>query len=102
MMSNLSPHVDPVWELFATQLDIEAGVIEAIHRDSENSKICLLRVLNRWKRSPPRDYPFTMESAVAILKEPILGFHQLANDIENKYNINQRDDSDKWPITYNT
>ena len=95
MMSNLSPHIDPVWELFATELNIEPGHIESIGKDGENCKICLLRVLNRWKRSPPHNYPFSMESAVAILRKPILDFHQLANDIENRFNINQRDDPDK-------
>ena len=87
MMNNLGPDVYSEWELFATQLNIEPGLVESIRKEHGNCKTRFLHVLKRWRQSPPRDYPFTLESAVAILREPMLGLHQLADNIGNRNNV---------------
>ena len=84
MLAFLTPTVDPSWELFATQLNIDPGDIDSIRSERESCQLRLLDVLNRWRRDPPREYPFNMESVVAVLRTPLLGFQQLANDIENR------------------
>lgn len=82
MMNRLGSDVYPKWELFATQLDMDPGAIETIRRNEHGDKMCFMRVLGRWRDSPPRDYPFSWESAVEILKTPMIDLRQLAREIE--------------------
>ena len=41
-----------------------------------------MRMLEEWRENPPQEYPFTMESAVAILRKPLIGLNYLAKRIE--------------------
>ena len=84
MMDKLGSEVYPKWELFATELGIGPGAIDSIGRKERGEdQLCFRRVLVEWSNSPPPDYPFTMESAVRILRKPVINLKKLAKTIEN-------------------
>ena len=85
MMNRLGEDVYPKWALFATQLNMNSGTIHAIRQKEHNESImCFKCVLENWENNPTSDYPFTMESAVAILRTPMIKLTRLANEIEQE------------------
>ena len=83
MMNKLGSDVYPKWELFATELGIEPGNIGRISaKERGDGRLCVMRMLEEWRESPPPEYPFTMESAVVILRKPLIGLNYLAKRIE--------------------
>lgn len=84
--------VYPNWELFATQLTIQPSIIQSTAGGNERSdRTRFLHVLHRWRDCPPSKYPFTLESAVAILKTPSIGMLRLAQEIEQGLNSSGED-----------
>ena len=85
MMNRLGPEVYPKWELFAIELGIASGIIESISRKKlGDDQMCFYNVLVKWRNSPPPEYPFMMESAVRILRKPIINLRMLAAEIEQE------------------
>ena len=85
MMNRLGPDVYSKWKLVATELGIAHGTIDSISKkELGDDQHCFLNVLGKWRDSPPDEYPFTMESAVKILKKPSINLKKLAKKIERE------------------
>ena len=72
------------WMDIGLELDLSINdltAIEKVHRG--NVDMCFLQMLNLWlKQGDPRP---TWSAMIDALKEPVIGFQQLAEEVESKF-----------------
>lgn len=76
LVRRLGPKVKDNWQIIAILLDIDVVDVASVRNNSfvnRNPILCLLEILNIWKRKMDDRRPYSWRTVIEILKDPLMG-----------------------------